>query len=216
MRKPKTVTQKVLFIWGIIILLWSYYRIVFQTTLPIWFDEWIAKPIVFLIPVFLYITRTEHQSFLKGVGLNGHDMFAKMKWGIIVGLCFFGIGIISHVRSSTPFQISAFTVISFIGISLATTVTEETVSRGFVLQRLLQETKSPVIAIFNATLLHIFLRIPILFSVSNLTGVTIMTIMGADILMSIIVSLLFLKRKSLYPVLAARFFYTLTLYLFFI
>jgi len=105
-------------------------------------------------------------------------------------------------------------IIPLIIVSLATAITEEILSRGFVLKRLLGETKHQSIAIIKATLLHSLLRIPILFTMTSLTGWVVMRIMAIDLLLSIIISLLYIQGKSLYPVIVARFLYIVSITLF--
>ena len=213
MSTQKTVTQKVLFVWGFIVIIWSFYRSIFLTSLPIWLDEFITKPLVFLVPVFWYIHKYESGGILSALSLQKKKITVIIP-GLIVGLFFLILGFIYHLRFKTTVSNLPEVIIPLITISLATAITEEILSRGFVLKRLLGETKHQSIAIMKATLLHSLLRIPILFTLPSLTGWAVMRIMAIDLLLSIIISLLYIQGKSLYPVIVARFLYIVSITLF--
>ena len=82
MRQKTSPTQKALNIWAIILIIWSIYRANFR--LPEWFDEFIAKPLVFIVPVYLYISRIEKKEF-----------FSSLWWKVKIGLSdvLYGTGI---------------------------------------------------------------------------------------------------------------------------
>lgn len=213
MSSQKTVTQKVLFVWGFIVIIWSFYRSLFLTTLPAWVDEFIAKPLVFLIPVFWYIHKYENVGILTALGLQ-RKKIAVIVPGVIIGVLFIALGYIYHLKYHSTLLISPESILTVIIISLATAITEEILSRGFILKRLLGETKHQSSAIIKATLLHSLLRIPILFTMANLSGWVVVRIMAIDFLLSIIISLIYIQGKSLYPVIVARFLYIVSITLF--
>jgi signal transduction histidine kinase len=69
--KQKTSpTQKALNLWAVVLIIWAFYRAWFKTSLPIWVDEFIAKPIVFILPVYLYIRYSEKKNFFEALGLK--------------------------------------------------------------------------------------------------------------------------------------------------
>ena len=70
MRSKLTYTERVLNIWAISMILWSFYRAAFQADLGIWFDEIVAKPSIFLVPMYVFITKFEGKQFIKSVGLK--------------------------------------------------------------------------------------------------------------------------------------------------
>ena len=60
--KKVTPTQKALNLWAVILIVWSVYRTYFK--LPEWFDEFVAKPVVFVLPVLVYIKSVEKKEIL--------------------------------------------------------------------------------------------------------------------------------------------------------
>ena len=67
MKKPITPTQRMLNMWAIILILWSVYRTYYGTELPIWFDEFVAKPLIFIFPLVVYIQKIEKKAFLASI-----------------------------------------------------------------------------------------------------------------------------------------------------
>ena len=57
MKSKATPTQKALNLWAVVLIVWAIYRAKFK--LPEWFDEFVAKPIVFVLPVYYYIQKIE-------------------------------------------------------------------------------------------------------------------------------------------------------------
>jgi len=66
--KKVTPTQKALNLWAVILIVWSIYRTYFK--LPEWFDEFIAKPLVFVLPVLVYIRSVEKKEILSSLFIN--------------------------------------------------------------------------------------------------------------------------------------------------
>ena len=66
MKQKTSPTQKALNVWAIVLIIWALYRAKFRTDLPIWFDEFIAKPAVFILPIYYYISRYEKKNFFSG------------------------------------------------------------------------------------------------------------------------------------------------------
>ena len=65
--KTVSYTQKVLNVWAVILILWSIYRA--KLALPEWFDEFIAKPLIFILPVYLFIRKVEKGNFFSKIPL---------------------------------------------------------------------------------------------------------------------------------------------------
>jgi membrane protease YdiL (CAAX protease family) len=212
--------QRVLNVWAIILIIWSIYRAYFKTDLPIWFDEFIAKPIVFLGPVYYYITRVEKKDFFAGVDLKFHGLSSNIILGFFIGLIFFASGALGLVLKSQsivePFKSlpPISTILFFLMIAVVTSVSEEVVSRGFVLRRFYDESKSVVTSSFLTSILFFFLHVPILFTNEKIIGFTLIRVMMTDLVLSLAVSFIYLERRSLVLPIMIHSFYNLSLYLF--
>ena len=206
--------QKALNLWAIILIVWSIYRHTF--ILPEWFDEFIAKPLVFVLPVFYYIKVIEKKDFLEDIYLKAKLFSSDLVFGCITGVTFFltavcatfvKTGNLNFIIKSTSAQPFYFIVI----LAFATAISEEILSRGFILKRLYEESGNIISSSFFASILFFFLHVPILFTNTRLTGNMLLLFMATDLILSLINSFLFLQRKSLTLPIFIHAFYNITI-----
>lgn len=213
--KHKSHTEKVLNVWAISLIIWSLYRAYFKTTLDPLVDEFIAKPLVFLIPAYVFITRSEKKPFWHSLGFTKSHLGKEILYGLLVGSIFFIGGIIATGLNFKPqvfFESKFFPIVL---ISFAAAFTEEMLSRGFVLKRLYQESRNIFTSSFLASVLFFFLHVPILFTAPNMTGLLLFKVMITDIILSLAVSFVFLaRRENITMPIIIHALYTLSLYLF--
>src|SRR5690554_1183994 len=88
MKKQVSPTQKMLNTWAIIVIIWSFYRSYFKTDLPIWFDEFIAKPAIFLLPIYYFVTKVEKAQFWSAVDFHKKNLGKDILLGLLIGLAF--------------------------------------------------------------------------------------------------------------------------------
>ncbi len=219
MKKPISHTQKTLNVWAIVLILWSMYRTYFKTELPIWFDEFIAKPMIFLIPVHYFITRVEKKHFFENVDFTPRHLRSDFLIGLGAGLLFVISGLIAYYMryQSVPHLQEVFSPSLFLytlAVAFASSITEEILSRGFVLKRLVSESNNAISAVFLASFLFFFLHIPILFSNPDMRGMVLLQVMLTDILLSFAVSFIYLQRRNIIIPILIHAFYNLSIYLF--
>lgn len=220
-RTGSTYIEKVLNVWAIVLILWSVYRVIFKTDLPLWFDELISKPLFFLLPVYLFIKRTEKKNFFTAVGLKKKDVISReVLIGVLLGLIFFVAGTVGLFIRQNGFifdlgnLFQGKNIIYFALIAVATAISEEILSRGFVLRRLYQQSRNVWISSFFASVLFFFLHVPVLFTSNKITGFLLLEVMAADLILSLAVSFLYINRKSLVAPILVHALYSLSLYLF--
>lgn len=212
--------QKTLNLWAIILILWSIYRSYFKTELPLWIDEFIAKPLVFILPIYIYITRIERKNFFSELDFKSKNLITDLFFGVGIGLIFFLSGAIGFILKTKNFDSLAqvFPSYSIIGyfvlIALATSISEELVSRGFILKKLYDESKNMLTSVFLASFLFFFLHVPILLTSSKIVGFVLIKVMLTDFLLSAAVSYIYLKRRSLIIPILIHAFYNLSFYFF--
>ncbi|PIQ72958.1 hypothetical protein COY13_02270 [Candidatus Roizmanbacteria bacterium CG_4_10_14_0_2_um_filter_36_35] len=212
MKEKVTPTQKALNLWAVILIVWAFYRNYLK--MPLWFDEFIAKPLVFVLPVFYYIKKIDNKKISEYLYLRFklRELINDFFYGLGIGLAFYLTGIsASYYRlgkliffQKTP----SFSALAYILIiSLATGITEEILSRGFVLRKLYEESKNVLSATFFASILFFFLHVPILFTNTKITGQMLILFMATDMLLSMVNGLIFLQKKSLViPILIHTFY----------
>lgn len=208
-------TQRALNLWAVILIIWAFYRAYLH--LPEWFDEFIAKPAVFILPVYWYITRYEKKKFLKSIDLRFNQLGADLLVGFGVGGVFaasallanfmkFGHLVLFQNTSPMDFAMIGYLVV----LALATGVSEEILSRGFVLKRLYEDSKNMITSSFIASVLFFFLHVPILFT-SGIKGNTLIVFMVTDVVLSLACCIIFLTRRSLIPPILIHAIYNIAL-----
>jgi len=191
-------TQKMLNIWAIILIIWSFYRATFKSDLPIWFDEFIAKPAVYLIPVYWFITHSEKKSFLQGIGFSKKNIGSDVLFGLSFGGLFIVVAALTRVFKGLPFphlSVSPEAIIWVLSTIMAATV-EQILSTGFVFKRLSEDSKSIMRPLVISALLFFFLHIPVLFGADKISGSTLIQMMVLNTVLSITTSAIFLMRKN--------------------
>ncbi|MFA6017235.1 MAG: CPBP family intramembrane glutamic endopeptidase [Patescibacteria group bacterium] len=219
--KKITSTQKALNLWAVILIVWSIYRTYLK--LPEWFDEFIAKPVVFVLPIIIYVKSVEKKEIFSSLFINKNfknfvkEFFISFGVGLIllltallsVYLRFKKVGLFGHFPSFNQLGLIVLT-------ALATGITEEILSRGFVLKRLYAESKNAYSSTFFASILFFFLHVPILFASSKINGSMLLVFMVTDLLLSMVNGLIMIQRKSLTVPILINTFYNVVIALSFI
>ncbi|MCX7955776.1 MAG: CPBP family intramembrane metalloprotease [Patescibacteria group bacterium] len=216
-----TPTQRALNFWAVILIVWAFYRAYLK--MPEWFDEFIAKPLVFVFPVFYYIKNIDKKPIFESLYFHFKpkivikDILNSMFiGGIFLLVAFFSI----YFRDKKMILLNNFPGINnFLLIfftSLATGITEEILSRGFVLKKLYEESKNIYSSTFFASVLFFFLHVPILFVNPRINGQMLLMFLTTDLLLSMINGIIFLWKKSLIAPILIHAFYNIIIYLAFI
>ncbi|MFH0979677.1 MAG: CPBP family intramembrane glutamic endopeptidase [Candidatus Roizmanbacteria bacterium] len=221
MKEKVTPTQKALNLWAIILIVWAFYRSYIK--MPEWFDEFIAKPIIFVLPVFYYIKKIDKRSVFNylNLKLKGKEIFYDLLYSLGIGLIFLVTAVsASYFRTGKLIFVGKLPnttqFLTILAISLATGITEEILSRGFVLRKLYEESKNVLSSTFFASLLFFFLHVPILFTNIKITGNMLLMFMATDMLLSMVNGLIFLQKRSLTIPIFIHAFYNIIIGLTFI
>lgn len=211
MKSKSTPTQRALNVWAVILIIWAVYRANFGTSMPVWFDEFIAKPAVFILPVYYYISRIEKKRFFEQVGL-GHSIGLRdiaVAGLLTVIFC----GFLWYARSALGLPASSgMYLVWLLVLAIATAISEQILATGFILHRLYDESKNVITAPFFSSILFFFLHIPILFTDQRIVGYLLLRIMLTDVLLSLSISFMYVARRNLlYPIIIHTF-YNLSIY----
>lgn len=209
MRGKLTYTERVLNIWAITMILWSFYRAAFQADLGIWFDEVVAKPAIFLVPMYVFITKFEGGNIARAIGLKAKSLWRELAIGGLMGSVFF---LSMLLLSDAQFFVDR-KAIQWVILALITATTEVLLSQGFVLERLLKESKNFVTACIYASVLNFFLNIPLLFTTSGLTGDLLIKVLVIQLSLNLALSFLYTYRRSVYAPILIKATYLLGVYL---
>ncbi len=210
-------TKKIYLVWFLIFLAWSIYRV--SGTWPEWVDELIVKPLIFVLPILWLVVVKEKRS-LVSLGLTFKNFFKEIYIGVGIGLLFASEGFLVnyikyHTFSFVPIgALASVGLIPFLIFSVATSISEEILGRGYVYSRLYEgnhnQFKSAVIASFLFLLLHI----PILFTRLNLMGMSLIVYLVSIFLLGVTNSYLYTYRKSLVVPILIHIFWNATVALY--
>lgn len=203
-------------LWAWILLAWALYR--YFTHLPEWADEFIFKPIVFVLPVIWYVRKIEKQR-LATIGLTTRNFFTSIYIGLGFGIIFAIEGLVTHAVKYGKFDVTPITAFQQYGffliiISIATAFSEELLSRGFVFNRILEKTKNLPWATILSSLMFVALHVPILVTSNKLQGLTLILFFVTDIILSFANSLLYYNTGSLVAPILVHLFWNMTVALY--
>lgn len=185
-------------VWAIILIIWSFYRATFGTTLPMWIDEFIAKPLVFLLPLYWYSTRLKKKPLLETIGFTKKHEIADILFGLGIGVFFVVMAIMVRYMKVGSIEAPVITgaTILWIIMSISAAFLEQIVSTGFIFNGLLKESKNIFQALIITAILFSFLHIPALFGANRINGGVLMQTMLLNVVLSFTTSTAFLLRKN--------------------
>ena len=208
-----TSLEPVYRLWGWILLVWSLYRYFFK--LPETIDEFILKPLVFVVPVVWYVLKYEKRP-LVSLGLTSKNLKGAVLIGIGFGAIFVIEGIAANVIKYGNLNINPITaavnygVVMLLLLSLATSFSEELLNRGFIFNRIFEKTKNLAYASFLSTVLFVLLHVPILVTSLKLQGLTLILFFFTNFILGMVNALLFANTRSLLAPILVHVFWNMT------
>jgi len=103
--------------------------------------------------------------------------------------------------------------IQWIILALVTATSEVLLSQGFVLERLLKESKNMITSCLYASVLNFFLNVPLLFTTPGLTGDLLLKVLIMQLSLNLGLSFLYANRRSVYAPILIKALYLLSVYL---
>lgn len=219
MNRPSiTPLQRTLNIWAVVLIVWSLYRVNFPINDI--FDELIAKPFVFIGIIAFYLKKIVKINISDEIKWHFSLNLADLGVILMIGLTFFftafagnfakGSELVSE--SKINYLLSTPGLIAIL-LSLATAISEEFLSVGFVLPKIYDETKNYVTSVLFSGGLFAVLHIPILVANLKLDGYTILALLFTNFILGSINALLFLDRKNLLIPILIHFIYNISILL---
>lgn len=151
-------------LFSFIFVLWAFYRYL-PKFLPVWVEELILKPIVWILPTLWVVRKIEKESF-SSLGYTSKKFFSSLKWGIGLGVILALEGILANILKYSSLNFGSFQMgpkefLFNIFISLATAVSEETVFRGYFFNRFWKSWKNELVANLISSFLFTVIHLPI-------------------------------------------------------
>lgn len=203
-------------VWAWILLVWSLYR--YFLHLPEWVDELVFKPLVFALPVIWYARRIEKKP-LASLGLSTQNFFQSVYIGLGFGAVFALEGLVAHAIKYGKLDVNPIAAFEQYGffllfLSVATAFSEELLSRGFVFARIYEKTKNLFQSALTASVLFVFLHVPMLLTINKLQGPTLILFFVTDFILAFANSMLFASTRSLVAPILVHVFWNMTVALY--
>lgn len=214
---PKKLSWSVYQVWALILLLWTLYR--YYMHFPEWADEFIFKPLIFVVPVAWYVIRSEKRP-LESLGMTTKNFFKSLYVGLGFGMLFAVEGLIVNYVKYGKITINPIEAYQHYGLvlllilSLATAYSEELLSRGFVFHRLYEERKNLLHAALISTVMFVLIHVPILVTSLKLQGPTLVVFFVTDVFLGFINALLYFNTGSLVTPILVHLFWNMTVALY--
>lgn len=164
LHRKKLSLKHVFALFSFIFTLWAIYRY-FPEILPVWAEEIILKPLIWLLPTFWLVKKIEKEK-LSSLGYTRKSLFPSIYWGIGLGIIFALEGFLTNILKygELHFEALKYNPVSFLGavvISFATAFSEETVFRGYIFTRLWRIWKNEWLANLVSAILFMLIHLPV-------------------------------------------------------
>lgn len=207
-------------VWFFIFLAWAFYRSKFFY--PEWVDEFIVKPLIFVVPV-IYIVIIREKNKLRELGLSFQlkQFLADLYIGVVIGILFAFEGLLANYLKYGKFSFGPIDALKISGgvtffllINLVTSIWEEILARGYLFKRLYKISKNQFWAATHSSFFFLLLHIPIMFTRLHLTGTSLIVYPISILILGITNCYVFSYRKTLTLPILIHCFWNMTVALY--
>lgn len=182
-----------------LVIIWSFYRFLFQ--FPSQIEELVIKPILWLIPIFYLVFQKERLG-LSSLGFTFRNLFPAIYFSIALGAIFALEGLLTNYLKYGSFNFAAnigsLPLMASLGLSFATSFSEETAFRGYIFNRLWSVMKSELPANLVTTILWTGVHVPIAFFVWKLSLSAGLIYLGLTAIFGLGSAFIFARTKNVW------------------
>lgn len=197
--------EHILTTWGIVVILWSIFRANFSP--PIWFSEIVAKPLIFLLPLFFYLKKNEKKGkFLHQLGWPKKRAWRELVISILLLLFILLVGLIAfsyskEIRIIFMNQINYQRLTIYAILAIVSAFSEELFGRGFLFNYLHKYSHNVILSLFLSATLFFVLYLPGALSM-QIGGQDLFINLILNFTLSFITGIAFYLRKNILPPIA--------------
>lgn len=181
-----------------LLIVWGFYRFLFK--LPEEIEELVIKPIVWLLPVF-YLLRKERAN-LSSVGITTKNLFPAIYFALGLGAFFvieaLIINFVKHGGLNFNANIGEKALLTSLGLSFATALSEEISFRGYLFNRVWYALGSEWTANIMTSLVWAIIHVPITIFVWKLDSVAALTYLFLTTLFGIGSAFVFARTRNVF------------------
>lgn len=158
--------KKAIYFSTYLLIVWGFYRFLFKLPDPI--EELIIKPAVWLIPAF-YLVRLERKG-IDSLGITLTNIFPAIYYSLFLGSFFVAEALlINFIKYGGQLNLGAnigqMPILTSLGLSFATAISEEIAFRGYVFTRVNSFIKNELWANLFTSIFWAIIHVPITFFV---------------------------------------------------
>jgi len=181
-----------------LVVVWGLYRLIFR--FPDEIEEFVIKPLLWLIPVFYFVSK-ERQG-LSSLGVTLKKLFPAIYSALALGGLFVLEAVIVNYIKHKGFDFSANigsgAFLSSFWLSFPTAVTEELTFRGYIFTRLWKDFNSEWLANIITTCVWTLIHIPITFFVWKLDATAAITYLVLTSIFAVGSAFIFARTKNIF------------------
>lgn len=193
------LVKDVVCLYTFLLLVWGLYRFLFR--LPEYIEEIVLKPIIWLGPVMWYLYK--EKTNLSSVGWSVKNLFKNVYLGIGWGVVFGFLGILTHLFKYRGFSflktVSLATPDLFLiafGLSFITAISEETVFRGFLFNRLWQVFSDEWLANLISALAWVLIHVPVGIFILHYSPPQMFVFLGLNFIFGVGAAFVFARTRT--------------------
>ena len=196
--KKETLLKHATILATYILLVWGLYRLIFK--LPDEVEELIIKPVIWLVPVF-FILRKEKMG-LSSLGITGKNLFPSIYFSLGLGAFFvieaLILNFLKHGGLSFNANIGTTPLFLSLGISFATAMSEETVFRGYIFNRVWVALEDEWLANLLTSFVWILVHLPIYVFVQQMNLATLIVNLFLTFIFGVGSAFVFARTKNVF------------------
>jgi membrane protease YdiL (CAAX protease family) len=187
-------------LFSLIFVFWTIFRY-FPEMVPLWAEELVFKPLIWLLPTLWLVKKIEKRGF-DSLGITAKNLFPSLYWGLGLGMVFALEGFLTNILKYHGLQLitldyTFFSFLGFLGLSFATAFSEEIVFRGYLFNRFWQVWKDEWLANLVTSLLFAVIHLPIGVFVLGYRPAAMMTYLFFIFLYSLASGFVFARTRNL-------------------
>jgi membrane protease YdiL (CAAX protease family) len=181
-----------------LLLVWGLYRLFIK--LPDEVEETIIKPIIWLVPVF-YLLKKEKVG-LSSLGITGKNLFPAIYFALGLGAFFviesLILNFLKYGGLNFGANLGANSLATSFGLSFATAISEETVFRGYIFNRVWQALGDEWLANLLTSFVWILVHLPIYIFVQQMNLATLFVNLFITFIFGVGSAFVFARTKNVF------------------
>ena len=180
-----------------LLIVWGFYRCLFR--LPDEIEEFVIKPILWLVPVFYFVKK--EGSNLLSLGITTKNLFKSIYLALFFGLIFAFEALLINYLKYGSFNFAANIgnkpLLYSLAISFMTAFSEETTFRGYLFNRVWAALDNEWMANLSTSVVWALVHLPITIFVWKLSFASSMVYLMLTTVFGIASALIFARTKNI-------------------